>query len=310
MKPIIIGKPEFAGKIAKTISDSYFIEIDERIFPDGEVCPRLLLTDEKKIKNQHAIVTLQLHSDQSKNQYLISLLLSIYNIKRFKPKKLSCIMPYHLYARQDRETRKGEPVSSRYMGSMLESAGIDAFMTLSSHIYGKAEIQSFFSKAKAEDISAIPHLARSISKYIEYPHEVICFSPDEGALRLAKEAAEAINSPHFGAIKKKRDSNSGEIVQTLVGIDIDLKNRTVLIIDDMVSSGGTMIGASNILKKKGVKEVIFAYIHAVHTDKSFLNIKKANPSIILTTDTIKTNFEDLTTQSIIPLISNWIKKNS
>lgn len=310
MKPVIIGKPDFAGKIAKTISDSYFIEIDERIFPDGEVCPRLLLTDEEKIKNQHAIVILQLNSDQPKNQYLISLLLTIYNIKRFKPRKLSCIMPYHLYARQDRETRNGEPVSSRYMGFMLEAAGIDAFMTLSSHIYGKAEIQSFFSKAKAEDITAIPHLARSISKYIESPHEVICFSPDEGALRLAKEAAEAISSPYFGAIKKKRDPNSGEIVQTLVGIDIDLKNRTVLIIDDMVSSGGTMVGASNILKKKGVKEVIFAYIHAVHTDESFLNIKKANPSIILATDTIKTNFEDLATQSIIPLISSWIKKNS
>jgi ribose-phosphate pyrophosphokinase len=310
MKPVIIGKPDFAGKIAKTISNSYFIEIKEKIFPDGEVCPRLLLTDEKKIKNQHAIVTLQLSSDQPKNQYLVSLLLTIYNIKRFKPRKLSCIMPYHLYARQDRETRNGEPVSIRYMGFMLEAAGIDAFMTLSSHIYGKAEIQSFFSKAKAEDITAIPHLARSISKYIESPHEVICFSPDEGALRLAKEAAEAINSPFFGAIRKKRDPNTGDIVQTLVGIDVDLKNRTVLIIDDMVSSGGTIIGASNILKKKGVKDVIFAYVHTVHSEDSFLKIKKANPSIILSTDTLKTNFEGLSTESVVPLISNWIKKNS
>jgi ribose-phosphate pyrophosphokinase len=310
MKPVIIGKPDFAGKIAKTISNSYFIEIKEKIFPDGEVCPRLLLTDEKKIKNQHAIVTLQLSSDQPKNQYLVSLLLTIYNIKRFKPRKLSCIMPYHLYARQDRETRNGEPVSIRYMGFMLEAAGIDAFMTLSSHIYGKAEIQSFFSKAKAEDVNAIPHLARSISKYIESPHEVICFSPDEGALRLAKEAAEAINSPFFGAIRKKRDPNTGDIVQTLVGIDVDLKNRTVLIIDDMVSSGGTIIGASNILKKKGVKDVIFAYVHTVHSEDSFLKIKKANPSIILSTDTLKTNFEGLSTESVVPLISNWIKKNS
>ncbi|MHA2073231.1 MAG: ribose-phosphate diphosphokinase, partial [Candidatus Hodarchaeales archaeon] len=184
------------------------------------------------------------------------------------------------------------------------------FMTLSSHIYGKAEIQSFFSKAKAEDITAIPHLARSISKYIESPHEVICFSPDEGALRLAKEAAEAINSPFFGAIRKKRDPNTGDIVQTLVGIDVDLKNRTVLIIDDMVSSGGTIIGASNILKKKGVKDVIFAYVHTVHSEDSFLKIKKANPSIILSTDTLKTNFEGLSTESVVPLISNWIKKNS
>jgi ribose-phosphate pyrophosphokinase len=95
-----------------------------------------------------------------------------------------------------------------------------------------------------------------------------------------------------------------------VGIDIDLKSRTVIIIDDMVSSGGTMIGASGILKEKGVKNVIFAYVHAVHSEDSFLNIKKANPYIILSTDTLKTNFEGLTTESIIPLISNWIKKNS
>ncbi|MFX0085079.1 MAG: ribose-phosphate diphosphokinase, partial [Candidatus Hodarchaeota archaeon] len=220
------------------------------------------------------------------------------------------IMPYHLYARQDRESRKGEPVSSRYMGLALESAGMDAFMTLSSHIYGKTDIHEFFSSAEASDVSAIPHLIESLKSHISSAHEIICFSPDEGALRLAREAAAAIDSPYYGAIKKIRDPNTGEIKQTLTGINIEIKDRSVLIIDDLVSSGGTMIGAAKILKEYGAKEVYLAYIHAVHSPDNFKNILKANPSIILATNTIKTNLPGLTTVSVIPLISTWIKENS
>ncbi len=310
MRIVLIGKLDFAGKIAELIPNSNFIEIEERVFPDGEVCPHFLLVDENQIKDNHAIVILQLGSDQPKNQYLISLLWTIYNIKRYQPAKITCIMPYHLYARQDRENRKGEPVSCRYMSLALEAAGMDAFMTLSSHIYGKADINEFFSKAKAYDISAIPHLVSSLKSHVSSPHEVICFSPDEGALRLAKEAANAINSPFYGAIKKKRDPDTGEITQSLSGTDVEIKNRSVLIIDDMVSSGGTMIGAAEILKEYGAKEVIFAYIHAVHSPYNFKNIIKADPSVVLATDTIKTNLDGLTTVSVIPLISNWIKQNT
>jgi ribose-phosphate pyrophosphokinase len=310
MKVVLIGKSDFAGEIADLIPDSDFIEIEERIFPDGEVCPRLLLTEENQVKNNHAIVVLQLELGQPKNRYLISLLWTIYNVKRFGPAKITCIMPYHLYARQDRESRKGEPVSSRYMGLALESAGMDVFMTLSSHIYGKSDIHEFFSAAEASDVSAIPHLVKAIKSHVSSLYEIICFSPDEGALRLAKEAATAINSPYYGAIKKHRDPNTGEITQSLTGIDIEIQGRSVLLIDDLVSSGGTMIGAAKILKEYGAKEVIFAYIHAVHSPDNFKNILKANPSVILATNTIKTNLSGLTTVSVIPLISTWIKENS
>ena len=309
MRVILVGRPDFAGKIAERIENSEFIEVEERIFPDGEICPRLILTDEKLILNNHVFIILQLGLDQSKNQYLISLLWTIYNIKRFKPGKITCIMPYYLYARQDRENRKGEPISILYMGLALESAGMNAFMTFSSHIYGKSDIKNFFSKSRAEDISASPHLVSSLKSIIPSPQELICFSPDEGALRLAKEAAKALDSAFYGTIKKERDPDTGEITQKIVGFDIDLKRRSVLIIDDLVSSGKTMIGAANILKQMGAKEVIFAYIHAVHSPENFINIKKANPSLILTTDTIKTNLKGLTIVSIIPLISKWIEQN-
>jgi len=307
---IIIGKPDFAGKIAERVPSSTFIEIKEKIFSDGEICPRILLSSETQLTENHVVVAMQLELNQPKNQYLISLLWTIYNVKQYNPAKISCFMPYHLYSRQDRESQKGESVSIKYLASALESAGINNFVTINSHIYGKAEINNFFLNSNAVDFSAISLLGNALKSYELSVNDFICFSPDEGALLLAKEVAKAIGSPFYGAIKKKRDPRTGEIIQDLVGIKVKIQNRSVLIIDDLVSSGGTMIGAAQILREKGARDVFFAYIHAVHSPENFKKMLTANPSLILSTDTIKTDINGLTTVSVIPILSNWILENS
>ncbi len=182
----IIGKPNFAGKISKTVSKCIFIEVEEKIFPDNEVCPRLSLSDESYLKGSHTIIVMQLESNQPKNQYLISLLWTIYNVKRYNPERISCIMPYHLYSRQDRESRKGEPISSQYLALALESAGIHDLVTFNSHTYGKVDINQFFTSSQASDLSAIPILGIALKSRLSFPQETICLAPDEGALFLAK----------------------------------------------------------------------------------------------------------------------------
>jgi ribose-phosphate pyrophosphokinase len=307
---VIIGKPDFAGKIANKIPSSCFIEIEERIFPDGEVCPRLLLSEVNILEQSHAIIALQLKQNQPINQYLISLVWTIYNIKQYNPAKISCFMPYHLYSRQDRTSRSGEPLSIKYLASVLESAGINNFITINSHIFGKTEINNYFSTCHAYNLSAISLLSSTLKKYNFSTEEIICISPDEGALIFAKEAAKTINSTNYGAIKKHRDPNTGEITQTIEGIDFEIHTNVALIIDDLVSSGGTMIGAAQILIDKGVKDVIFAYVHAVHSPENFSRLLQVNPSLILATDTIKTDINGLTIVSVIPLIIEWIIENS
>ncbi len=310
MDVILIGKPDFAGKIVETLSTSSFLGIEEKIFPDGEVCPRLLLSDKNQLHGSHAVIATRLKSNQSKNQYLISLLWTVYNVKRYNPTRISCIMPYHLYSRQDRETRKGEPVSSRYLSLALESAGINDFVTFNSHTYGKGDINQFFKKSNASDLSAIPILGTELRSRLSSPQDTICLAPDEGALFMAKEVSEAINSSYFAAVQKFRNPDSGEITQKLVDLPFKVKNRSIVIIDDIVSSGKTMVGAAQIVKEEGAKEVIFAYIHAVHSPRSFSTMRKVNPSLIITTDTIVTNISGLKTVSVIPLICNWIEENS
>ena len=306
----IIGKPNFAGKISKTVSKCIFIEVEEKIFPDNEVCPRLSLSDESQLKGSHTIIAMQLESNQPKNQYLISLLWTIYNVKRYNPARISCIMPYHLYSRQDRASRKGEPISSQYLALALESAGIHDLVTFNSHTYGKVDINQFFTCSHAIDLSAIPILGTTLKSQLSFPQETICLAPDEGALFLAKEVAKAINTPYFAAIQKYRNLDTGEISQKLAGLTFEIENRSVVIIDDMVSSGRTMIGAAHIAKEKGAKEVIFTYVHAVHSPTSFSTMQEVNPTLILTTDTIRTNISGLSTVSVIPLISSWIMENS
>jgi ribose-phosphate pyrophosphokinase len=307
MNIIVVGYHDFAKKLAAEIPEAEFIEINERVFPDGEICPRILIEDEELFQNAHVIIALQLELTQSKNQYLISLLLTIYNIKRFGVAKITCVMPYHIYSRQDRETRLGEPLSSRYLALMLENAGIDNFLTINSHSYGKTPLSNFFRKTNAISLSAIPTAAKAVKDRSGATQDILCFSPDEGALMLAEEAANAINSPFFGAIKKTRDPETGEITQKLIGIDIPIQNREILIVDDLVSSGGTMIGAAKIFKQLGAKAIYLAYIHGVHSHENFLNLEKIDCQLILTTNTIKINFPNLTVISIIGLISDWIK---
>ncbi|MFX0208523.1 MAG: ribose-phosphate diphosphokinase [Candidatus Hodarchaeota archaeon] len=307
---VLIGKSNFAGKIAKSVPKSVFIEIEERIFPDNEICPRLLLSRENQLKGSHAVIAMQLKLNQPKNQYLVSLLWTIYNVKRYNPIRISCIMPYHLYSRQDRESRIGEPISSQYLALALESAGINDFVTFNSHTYGKVHINQFFTKSHASDLSAIPILGATLKSRLSNPEETICLAPDEGALFLAKEIAETINTSFFAAIQKHRDHETGEISQKLVGLPFEIKNRTIVIIDDMVSSGKTMIGAAKILKDEGAKEVIFAYIHAVHSPISFSTMQEVNPTLIIATDTIKTDISGLAKVSVVPLISTWIQENS
>ncbi|MHA1513254.1 MAG: ribose-phosphate pyrophosphokinase-like domain-containing protein, partial [Candidatus Hodarchaeales archaeon] len=101
MRVIVIGKRDFAEKLAKRITGATFLEIEERIFPDGEICPRLLITDKNELKDTHVVIALQLELTQSKNQYLIETLLTIQNVKRLRAKIVTCVMPYHIYSRQD-----------------------------------------------------------------------------------------------------------------------------------------------------------------------------------------------------------------
>jgi len=309
MRIIVIGKTDFAEKLSKRITGATFLEIDERVFPDGEICPRLLITDENELKNTHVIIALQLELTQSKNQYLVSILFTIQNVKRLGARKVTCVMPYHIYSRQDRESRLGEPFSSKYLASMLESAGVSNFLTVNSHSYGKNPLSDFFNESYACSLSAIPLLSKAVKALITEKEDIICFSPDEGALKLAKEAAEAIESPYYGAIRKTRDPSTGKISQELVGINVSIKDRDVIIVDDLVSSGGTMIGAARILKQQGAKSVSLSYVHGVHSLKNFKSLQQEKFQVILTTDSIKSNIQGLKVISIIDLLGEWISSS-
>ncbi len=309
MKIVLVGKPDFAGRIAERITNSLFVEVEERIFPDGEVCPRLHLLEEQDLADAHVIVVMQIDANQSKNEYLVSLLLILYNINQYNPADLTCIMPYHIYSRQDRASRLGEPVSIKYLAQALESAGMTNFLTVNSHIYGKNKLKHYFPTVSVFHISAIPVVAKEILPQVSSPEQVVCLAPDEGAILLAREAANAIKTPFYGAIHKERDPDTGDITQSLIGNAIEVQGKSVLIIDDLVSSGGTMVGAAKIAMASGASEVFFGYIHAVHSPNNFKNLLTVDAKSIISTDTIKTKIEGLSVVSIIPLISSWIKEN-
>jgi ribose-phosphate pyrophosphokinase len=233
--------------------------------------------------------------------------LTLSTLKRYEAKRLMAVFPYFAYARQDNEFRLGEPVSCGIVGKMFEDAGVTDFITVTSHVHRITGLEKWFPGIKAYDVSGIAALAESVRNRVKSPEDFVVFAPDSEGLAWAKEMASLIGSPQASAFKKERNVDTGEISQKIVE-DIDVKGKTILLVDDIVSTGKTTARAADILKKKmGAKKVAFTYVHAVHSPGASDLLRKESPLFTITTDTIETSAKGVEVASVAKVISEKIK---
>lgn len=259
---LVVGpKDGFSEELAENLKCG-FIALDKRVFPDNEICPRIML--DNGIKDEHVVLVNRMQRPTDPNRYLVELLLTIKNLRALGVKKIDTVMPYLVYARQDKIFRKGETLSTQYILQLLKDAGASRLFSVSVHF--QREEGKFHAPLPAFSISGFIPIANYIKKLnLKKP---IIIGPDKKSGQFAKEIAEAMQC-ESAYLEKKRDLDTGTI-ETKTKLDVS--GRDVVIVDDIASSGSTLIHAIENLNNPN--KVICAVVHPVLTGDCLEKVSK------------------------------------
>ncbi|MBL4769027.1 MAG: ribose-phosphate pyrophosphokinase [Rhodobacteraceae bacterium] len=214
------------------------------------------------------------------NDNLMELLIMADALRRSSAARITAILPYFGYARQDRRTKARTPITAKLVANMIVEAGIERVLTMDLHA---AQIQGFFD-IPVDNLYASPVFALDIKAHFkEQMGELMIVSPDVGGVARARELAKRINSPL--SIVDKRRGESGEVEEmTVIG---DVKDKVCLIIDDMVDTAGTLCKAAEVLLENGAKEVHAYITHGVMSGPAVERVTNSVMKSLVLTDTIK-----------------------
>lgn len=294
--PSVVGG-SFSQKIAEELGLSYH-PLKRRVFSDGEVCPRVDLNGELGTK---VFFILRPRKSQGPNSYLVEFLITLRNLKE-RVDQVHAFMPYMVYARQDATFREGEPLSSKIIADLIAESGADSFTSINMHLHRIEDIKQFFPTIEVSNLSAIPYLASYTKREYELQHPFI-LAPDDEALKWAREFAKCLNIHSYDAMHKERDPVTGEIKTDWP--DLDLTGRDLIIVDDIIATGRTMINAVKKARSRGVASIIATAVHPVLTDNALEKLKDTDLRGLFTTNTIPS---PLSKVDVRPLIVEEIKK--
>ena len=278
---MIAGKSseDVARKLSRKIKAN-FVKSQVRIFADGES----KITLSGNISKRKSIVVQSIYPPVDTN--LIQALSLISKAKETSSEVIA-VIPYMGYARQDREFLPGEIVTMKVLGKLFKGAGASKIIAVDIHsMYG---FKHFSIKTK--NVSAIPELVRYVKKLsLKNP---LVVSPDQGGKERAKDFAKELGSEYI-ALEKKRDRKTGKVQIKTKNLD-EVANRDLILVDDMISTGGSIVKATQFLKKQKCKKIYVACTHALLMNDAEIKIKKAGVTKIISANTIpgKTSIVDI-----------------
>jgi len=258
--------------IAEDLSKNLKIPIANTIskrFPDDELYIRII----DDISTDHVIIIQTTYPDYN----IIELFLLQNAAEEANAKEISVVIPYFGYSRQDKKFQNGEPISAKALANLI-SLNADRVITVDPH---KEHILDFFS-TNAFSCTAVPELA----KYLKEKNIDLILAPDKGALERAKLASKIIECDFDYMEKTRIDGTTVEIKPK----KLDAQNKNVAIIDDIISTGGTMAISIQELKKHGAKKVLVACTHGLFAGDAVKKLNSAGCDEIISTDTILSDY--------------------
>ena len=293
------SNPKLAGEIADYLKTSLAKAVVRR-FADGEVFVEI----QENVRGADVFV-LQSTSAPA-NDHLMELLIIIDALRRSSARRITAVIPYYGYARQDRKPGPRTPISAKLVANLITHAGVDRVMTLDLHA---GQIQGFFD-IPTDNLYASPLMVRDIRERLPLDN-IMVVSPDVGGVARARGLAKRINAP-LAIIDKRRERPGESEVMNVIG---EVAGHTCVLVDDIVDSGGTLINAADALLAQGAKAV-YAYIsHGVLSGGAAARIAKSKLKELVITDSIQPTKEVLAAGNvralpIAPLIGEAIARTA
>jgi len=271
-----------------------------RKFSDGEIYIEI----NENIRG-NSIFLLQSVSSPA-NDNLMELLLCIDALKRSSAKNITAVIPYFGYARQDRKVAPRTSISAKLVSNLITKAGADRIVTVDLHA---GQIQGFFD-IPVDNLFATPIFSRHIKKNIK-GRNLICVSPDVGGVERTRALARKLDIG-IAIIDKRRPAPGKSQVMNVIG---NVNNKTCIIVDDIIDSGGTIVNAAQALINRGAKEVHVYITHGVLSGEAVEKIKKSKIKKLVITDTIDNSSKvkkakNIEVLSICNLLGEAIKRIS
>jgi ribose-phosphate pyrophosphokinase len=263
------SNPDLAKKIAKHMAVSLG-KIDINHFPDGEIFVKVC----ESIRGCDVFVVQSTCSPPNEN--LMELLIMIDAMRRASAKRITAVLPFYGYGRQDRKDQPRVPITAKLVANLLVAAGADRVLTMDLHAQ---QIQGFFD-IPVDHLHAIPIIVKHL-KALNLS-DLVVVAPDIGGVKAAYAYSQQLECG-LAVVAKERKGPSEVEVLTLVG---EVEGKTAIMIDDLTTTAGTLSSAADIIKKNGAGDIYAAVSHAVMTPVGIDRLKKSNIKELFVTDSV------------------------
>jgi ribose-phosphate pyrophosphokinase len=301
------GLKIFAGRASSSFAERVCAHIgipvgNARVetFPDSEILVKL----DEDVRGRDCFVVQSTCAPVNEN--LMELLVWIDCLKRASADRITAVIPYFGYARQDRKSEGRTPITAKLVANVITAAGADRVIAMDLHA---AQVQGFFD-IPMDHLLASPVLSKYFVDEAPKLGKIAIVSPDPGNLKAASYYQNLLDAD-LAFINKKRESATNVEMTTIVG---DIAGKTILMFDDMIATGGTIAGAAKILKEHGAGKIYVAATHGVFAGAAVEKLVKAPIERLVITDTIPVSDrlsplkDRLTVLSVAPLMGEAIKR--
>jgi ribose-phosphate pyrophosphokinase len=284
--------------LAKAICDYVGIDLGKAIvsaFPDGETFVKI----EENVRGQDVYVIQS--SCPPTNHNLMELFIMIDALRRASASRITAVMPFYGYARQDRKDQPRVPITAKLVANLLVAAGANRVLTMDLHAQ---QIQGFFD-IPVDHLYAAPVMYKYLKK--KRLRDLVVVSPDVGGLKMAHAFSQVLEAG-LAIVAKRRKSPSETEAMMVIG---DIQGKNVLLVDDLTETAGTLSAAADLLQRMGASSILACVSHAILNDLGVERLRNSAIDELITTDTVPHPVVDglkLTTLSVAGLLGEAIKR--
>ena len=285
--------PQLAKDIAKVMGLP-LCDATVNTFPDGESFVQI----KESIRGADAFIIQP--TCPPTNHNLMELLVMVDAVRRASASRITAVIPFYGYARQDRKDKPRVPITSKLVANLLTAAGVNRVLTMDLHA---AQIQGFF-EIPVDHLHSVPVLIKHLKQhYVKDMNNLVVVSPDIGGVKNAKSYANILGT-ELAIVAKQRISATEVDAHAVIG---NVQGKDVLMVDDMTESGGTLCAAAKILKEHGAARIFAGVSHGVLTDAARERLANSSIECLLTSDSVPMAYGDrVDTVSIAPLFAQAI----